>query len=348
MRLHDVADSVSEFKKSCCSLDAADDARRVAGQLGIPFYVHEPRARVRRRGARAVPRRLPRRRHADARASTATRRQVRGAARAGAPPVRLRRGRDRPLRPARSRTPAVAPGSLRARDEDKDQTYFLYGLRQDQLAHARFPLGELTKPEVRDVAPRRSAWRPPTSPRARRSASCPTATTATRSGRGPAGGQSPGRSSTPTASGSGSTAARPATRSASAQGLGVALGEPRYVCADRPAHEHDHARPPRGPRDADRRARATCAFVAGAPPDRDAFRAEVRIRHRGRADPGNRSPGRAGRGRPRSAAGSSRPTSPSGPPRPARPRCSTTASACLGGGRIAPAAAEPRACAERR
>ncbi|MEA2544737.1 MAG: tRNA-uridine 2-sulfurtransferase, partial [Chloroflexota bacterium] len=41
---------------------------------------------------------------------------------------------------------------LRARDADKDQTYFLYGLRQDQLEHARFPLGELTKPEVRRIA----------------------------------------------------------------------------------------------------------------------------------------------------------------------------------------------------
>ena len=39
MRLHDVADTYSEFKKSCCSLDAAEDARRVAGQLGIPFYI---------------------------------------------------------------------------------------------------------------------------------------------------------------------------------------------------------------------------------------------------------------------------------------------------------------------
>ena len=39
MRLHDVADTYSEFKKSCCSLDAADDARRVAAQLDIPFYV---------------------------------------------------------------------------------------------------------------------------------------------------------------------------------------------------------------------------------------------------------------------------------------------------------------------
>jgi tRNA-specific 2-thiouridylase len=41
---------------------------------------------------------------------------------------------------------------LRAHDRDKDQTYFLYGLRQDQLAHARFPLGDVTKPEVRAVA----------------------------------------------------------------------------------------------------------------------------------------------------------------------------------------------------
>jgi tRNA-specific 2-thiouridylase len=40
----------------------------------------------------------------------------------------------------------------RAADEAKDQTYFLYGLRQDQLWHSRFPLGDLAKPEVRAVA----------------------------------------------------------------------------------------------------------------------------------------------------------------------------------------------------
>src|SRR4051794_22195821 len=39
MRLHDVADTYSEFRKSCCSADAAEDARRVAARLGIPFYV---------------------------------------------------------------------------------------------------------------------------------------------------------------------------------------------------------------------------------------------------------------------------------------------------------------------
>src|ERR1700682_3780085 len=43
---------------------------------------------------------------------------------------------------------------LRARDESKDQSYFLWGLTQDQLSSSEFPLGELTKEEVRDVARR--------------------------------------------------------------------------------------------------------------------------------------------------------------------------------------------------
>ena len=41
---------------------------------------------------------------------------------------------------------------LRAVDENKDQTYFLYMLGQAQLSHSLFPLGELTKPEVRLLA----------------------------------------------------------------------------------------------------------------------------------------------------------------------------------------------------
>ena len=43
---------------------------------------------------------------------------------------------------------------LRAVDESKDQTYFLFGLTQEQLARTDFPLGELTKQEVRDIARR--------------------------------------------------------------------------------------------------------------------------------------------------------------------------------------------------
>jgi tRNA-specific 2-thiouridylase len=43
---------------------------------------------------------------------------------------------------------------LRARDESKDQSYFLWGLSQEQLSRSEFPLGELTKEEVREVARR--------------------------------------------------------------------------------------------------------------------------------------------------------------------------------------------------
>ena len=41
---------------------------------------------------------------------------------------------------------------LRGKDARKDQSYMLYGLTQDQLAHTLFPLGNLSKDEVRDLA----------------------------------------------------------------------------------------------------------------------------------------------------------------------------------------------------
>lgn len=43
---------------------------------------------------------------------------------------------------------------LRARDESKDQSYFLFGLTQEQMSRTAFPLGELTKDEVRAIARR--------------------------------------------------------------------------------------------------------------------------------------------------------------------------------------------------
>ena len=41
---------------------------------------------------------------------------------------------------------------LKGADDNKDQSYFLHGLNQQQLASSMFPLGELTKVQVRDLA----------------------------------------------------------------------------------------------------------------------------------------------------------------------------------------------------
>ena len=40
----------------------------------------------------------------------------------------------------------------KAADKSKDQSYFLYTLTQEQLVHIHFPLGELTKEQVRQIA----------------------------------------------------------------------------------------------------------------------------------------------------------------------------------------------------
>jgi tRNA-specific 2-thiouridylase len=49
--------------------------------------------------------------------------------------------------PARNRWILKRPA-----DRSKDQTYFLFGLTQEQLSRTRFPLGEMRKPEVRESA----------------------------------------------------------------------------------------------------------------------------------------------------------------------------------------------------
>lgn len=41
---------------------------------------------------------------------------------------------------------------LRGRDQAKDQSYFLYGINQEELSQTLFPVGHLTKPEVREIA----------------------------------------------------------------------------------------------------------------------------------------------------------------------------------------------------
>jgi tRNA-specific 2-thiouridylase len=53
---------------------------------------------------------------------------------------------------ARIERDSQGPLLARAADPQKDQTYMLSALRPEALARVRFPLGELTKPQVREIA----------------------------------------------------------------------------------------------------------------------------------------------------------------------------------------------------
>ena len=138
----------------CCSLDDAYDARRVAEHLDFPFYVINfqrkfeetvvrPFVESYLSGETPVPCTLCNN-HVKFDELVTYARQV------GA--VRVATGHYCRVRhnPGTSRYEL-----LRARDLTKDQTYFLFGLTQDQLAFTDFPLGELTKKEVRELARQR-------------------------------------------------------------------------------------------------------------------------------------------------------------------------------------------------
>jgi tRNA-uridine 2-sulfurtransferase len=155
MRLSEAADFGSEFARSCCSLDAAEDARRVASQLGIPFYI----LNLEREFDEAVIRPFVASYLAGETPSpcVACNTVVKFGALLGR--ARMLYGCDAVATGHYARVGAPAgEGSdgrwrlLRGLDPGKDQSYFLYGLGQEQLAHTRFPLGEMTKPRVRELA----------------------------------------------------------------------------------------------------------------------------------------------------------------------------------------------------
>jgi len=132
----------------CCSLEDADDARRVAERLGIPFYVAnwaerfraeviEPFADAYLAGRTPIPCVACNRRfkfhHLLARAEALGADRV-----ATGHYARIARDPDTGERRL-----------LRARDAAKDQSYFLFDLGPAQLPRIEFPLGELEKTEVR-------------------------------------------------------------------------------------------------------------------------------------------------------------------------------------------------------
>ena len=178
----------------------------------------------------------------------------------------------------------AADGSARlarAVDTDKDQTYFLYGLRQDQLEHARFPLGELTKPEVRAIA-RELELVTADKPESQEICFVPGGdyrdALRERAGWQPEAGPLVDVDGTRVGEHAGVAAYTVGQR----QGLGVALGSPRYVSRIDPLTNTIQLG-----RRADLETRSfvveRVTFVADAPPHADGaagFRAAVRIRHR--------------------------------------------------------------------
>jgi tRNA-specific 2-thiouridylase len=137
----------------CCSLDDVYDAKRVAQHLHFPHYVVNFEAQFEARVVRPfVEQYLSGRTpiactncNNDVKFEPLLRmaRQIGAERLATGHYARIRRN----ARTGRCEL-------LRARDESKDQSYFLWGLTQEQLSRSDFPLGELTKEEVRELARR--------------------------------------------------------------------------------------------------------------------------------------------------------------------------------------------------
>ncbi len=145
MRLYDGEDG------SCCALDSVEDARSVAYRLGIPFHVFNFTADFREKVMDDFVRSYE----------------------SGLTPnpciqcnrhLKFSRLLDRAMllgceyvvtgHYARILRDDTTGRHLlyKATDSAKDQSYFLYALTQEQISHLQFPLGELTKPEVRQIA----------------------------------------------------------------------------------------------------------------------------------------------------------------------------------------------------
>jgi tRNA-uridine 2-sulfurtransferase len=135
----------------CCSLDDVYDARRVAETIGIPYYVVNHEDRFERdvvrpfvqeylSGRTPIPCSLCNN-HLKFDQLLTVAQQI------GAEAVATGHYACVEFDEPRGRWLLKRPT-----DRSKDQTYFLFGLTQEQLSRTLFPLGGMTKPEVRELA----------------------------------------------------------------------------------------------------------------------------------------------------------------------------------------------------
>lgn len=139
----------SKSRATCCAPDDFADARRVANSIDVPYYVFDFENTFRREVI-------------DKFVATYQRGMTPNPCVECNNKVKFRELRDRVLgfgfghvatgHYARIEQRPDGFHLLRGLDRDKDQSYFLYGLKQHELATTYFPVGHLTKSEVRETA----------------------------------------------------------------------------------------------------------------------------------------------------------------------------------------------------
>lgn len=135
----------------CCSLDDVYDARRVAEQIGIPYYVVNFERQFEEQVVKPfVAEYLAGRTPIPCTLCNNYIKFDRFLEMADA--VGARQIATGHYARVRFHQPAGRYQLLRAVDSSKDQTYFLFGLTQAQLSRTLFPLGEMNKPAVRELA----------------------------------------------------------------------------------------------------------------------------------------------------------------------------------------------------